>query len=139
MLTEEELPPAFVQYRAKVVSKVRPPVETVPVAAFVPDQFELAGVAEAVQEVGLLVADQVRAEAIPVGTEVGLAARVTVGTTGAVAVNPASTVLPRSIVAVQIGLEPPVQVELPPWALYQLAKVLPESGVAVKVTEVPEA
>ena len=67
-------------------------METVPVAAFVPDQFELAGVAEAVQEVGLLVADQVRAEAIPEGTEVGLAARMTVGT-GAVAVNVAVTLL----------------------------------------------
>ncbi len=67
------LPPAPVQVRVYVVFALSAPVECEPLVGWLPDQPP-----EAVQEVAFVV-DQLKVELLPLTTELGLAARLTVG------------------------------------------------------------
>ncbi len=67
------LPPAPVQVRVYVVFALSAPVECVPLVGWLPDQPP-----DAVQEVAFVV-DQLKVELLPLTTELGLAARLTVG------------------------------------------------------------
>jgi hypothetical protein len=67
------LPPAPVQVRVYVVFALSAPVECEPLVGWLPDQPP-----DAVQEVAFVV-DQLKVELLPLTTELGLAARLTVG------------------------------------------------------------
>jgi hypothetical protein len=67
------LPPAPVQVRVYVVFALSAPVECEPLVGWLPDQPP-----DAVQEVAFVV-DQLKVELLPLTTELGLAARLTLG------------------------------------------------------------
>ena len=73
------LPLALVQIRLKVVVAVSGLLAWEPESALLPFQLALLGEAEAVQEVGLLVALQVKVVVLPDVTEAGFTFRVTTG------------------------------------------------------------
>ena len=58
-------------------------ITCVPIVALLPDQLALAGEAEAVQELGILLADQVRVVERGAAPDVGEAVKVVAGTEGA--------------------------------------------------------